>query len=97
VHINLDCTVAHDVVIEDFATISPGAHVSGNVILRQGAFIGAGTNIIEKIEVGAWSTVGAGSTVFNDIHENRVAVGVPARIIKKKIDNWYLTGNQRQE
>jgi len=90
VQVNLDCTVGHDVVIEDFATISPGSHVSGKVIIRQGAFIGTGTNIIEKIEVGAWSTVGAGSAVIKDIYENGVAVGVPARVIKKRPANWHL-------
>jgi sugar O-acyltransferase (sialic acid O-acetyltransferase NeuD family) len=96
VHINLDCTVGHDVVIEDFATISPGSHVSGKVIVRQGAFIGTGTNIIEKIEIGAWSTVGAGSAVVDDVYENSVAVGVPARIIKKKTAKWYLIKDESQ-
>jgi len=94
VQVNLDCTVGHDAVIEDFATISPGTHVSGKVIIRQGAFIGTGTNIIEKIEVGAWSTVGAGSAVIKDIHENGVAVGVPAKIINTKTKNWHLLRNE---
>jgi sugar O-acyltransferase (sialic acid O-acetyltransferase NeuD family) len=29
VHINLDCTIGHDAVLGDFATLSPGVHISG--------------------------------------------------------------------
>ncbi|MEJ2759134.1 MAG: hypothetical protein P8046_11690, partial [Anaerolineales bacterium] len=36
VHLNLDSTVGHDVVIEDYVTVSPGVHVSGNVTLKEG-------------------------------------------------------------
>ncbi len=97
VHINLACTVSHDVMIEDFVTVSPGCHLSGNVTVRSGAFVGTGANIIEKIEVGSWSTIGAGSTVLDNILENHVAVGIPARVIKTKTKNWYLPETAKTE
>jgi sugar O-acyltransferase (sialic acid O-acetyltransferase NeuD family) len=96
VHVNLDCTVGHDVVIDDFVTISPGSHLSGRVVIHQGAFIGTGTNIIENINIGAWSTIGAGSTVIADVPENSVAVGLPAKSVKKKPVDWHLTRNKQQ-
>jgi sugar O-acyltransferase (sialic acid O-acetyltransferase NeuD family) len=93
VHVNLDCTVGHDVVLEDFVTVSPGSHLSGRVAIHQGAFIGTGTNVIEGITIKAWSTVGAGSTVIADVPKNAVAVGCPARVIKKRPKNWHLLRN----
>lgn len=89
IHINLDCTVGHDVIIEDFVTIAPGAHISGNVNLQEGCFIGTGVNIIEKKTIGAWSIVGAGSTIVDDVPANTTVVGVPGRIIKTRPKDWY--------
>ncbi len=82
--LNLNCTVGHDAVIEDFCTLYPGVHVSGNVYLEEGAEIGTGTAIIQGIRIGSFTTVGAGATVVKDLPPNVVAVGVPARIIKEK-------------
>lgn len=90
VHLNLDCTVGHDAIIEDFATISPGVHVSGNVRLEEGSFIGTGANLIEGKTVGAWSVVGAGSVVVKDIPPNTTAVGNPAKVIKERPAGWHL-------
>jgi sugar O-acyltransferase (sialic acid O-acetyltransferase NeuD family) len=81
------CTVGHDVVIEDFVTIFPGVHVSGNDTIHEGSSIGVGTNIIE-IAVGAWSVVGAGTTIAKDILENTTVVGVPGKVIKTRPAGW---------
>ncbi len=90
VHLNLDCTVGHDAMLEDFVTVSPGVHVSGNVTLEKGCFIGTGANLIEGKTVGEWSVVGAGSVVVKDIPPNVTAVGIPAREIKSKPAGWHL-------
>jgi sugar O-acyltransferase (sialic acid O-acetyltransferase NeuD family) len=90
VHINLDCTIGHDAVFEDFVTLAPGVHISGNVTLSQGCNVGTGANILEKINVGSWSTVGAGSTIVRDVPSNTTVVGVPGRVIKKREGGWHL-------
>jgi len=78
------CTVGHDAIIEDFVTLYPGVHVSGNVYLEEGAEIGTGTAIIQGVRVGAWTTVGAGAVVVKDLPPGVVAVGVPAKVIREK-------------
>lgn len=90
VHLNLDCTVGHDTVIDDFATLAPGVHVSGYVDIGEGAYVGTGVNIIEKKKVGAWAVVGAGSTVISDVPANSTAVGVPAKVVKTREEGWHL-------
>jgi sugar O-acyltransferase (sialic acid O-acetyltransferase NeuD family) len=90
VHVNTASTLAHDVAVEDFATIAPGARLSGNVQVGEGANVGTGATIIEKIRVGAWSVVGAGATVVRDVPPDTTAVGCPARVIKQRPMGWHL-------
>ena len=84
VYLNLDTTVGHDVVIEDFVNVAPGCHISGNVILRRGVDLGTGAVILQGVTIGEWAVIGAGAAVVEDIPENAVAVGVPAKVVKYK-------------
>jgi len=89
VHINLSCTVGHDAVLQDFATLAPGVHISGNVTISDGAYVGTGASIIEKVSIGEWSTVGAGAVVVRDVPPNATAVGVPAKVMKTREPGWH--------
>ncbi len=82
--INLSCTIGHDSIIEDFCTLAPGVHLSGNVHIKKGSDIGAGSVVLQSRSIGPWSVAGAGSVVNTDIPPSRTAVGVPARIIDRK-------------
>jgi len=77
--INLDCTVGHDSILEDYVTLSPGCHLSGFTTVRRSAFWGTGAVSIERCEVGASSRIGAGAVVVNNIPPGVTAVGIPAR------------------
>lgn len=80
--LNLDCTVGHDSIIEDYCTIAPGVHISGNVHLEKGVDFGTGAVTVQGITIGAWSIIGAGAAVVSDIPSNVTAVGIPAKVIK---------------
>jgi sugar O-acyltransferase (sialic acid O-acetyltransferase NeuD family) len=89
VQINLDCTIGHDVVLSDFATLAPGVHVSGNVAIGRGAYIGTGAVIINgssgaSLVLGDGCVVGAGACVTRSVPERTTVVGIPAK----------ATGNQ---
>lgn len=84
VHINLNCTIGHDVVIEKYCTINPMVAINGNDHLAEGAYVGTGATFINGVSVGNWSTIGAGAVVIHDIPKHVVAVGVPAKVIKEK-------------
>lgn len=53
--------------------------------IGHGALLGAGVSVLGPITVGAGTKVGAGSVVVTDLPTHCVAVGVPARIIKRDI------------
>ncbi|NIM15417.1 MAG: acetyltransferase [Candidatus Aminicenantes bacterium] len=89
--IDTGAIVEHDAVIGDFVNISPGAVICGGVNIGWGAAVGAGATIIEKVKIGENTLVGAGSIVINDIDANVMAVGNPARVVRKrKFTETYL-------
>ncbi len=82
----------HGVVIEDYVQI--GSHCSiysistidekeGQVKLEKNCKIGSHSVIMPGIIIGENSIIGAFSFVNSDIPDNVVAVGVPAKVIKK--------------
>ena len=80
--INLDCTIGHDVIIEDYVTIYPSVNISGNCKVALCSELGTGTHIIQGKNIGKGTIIGAGTVVIRDIGDNCVAVGNPARVIK---------------
>lgn len=88
VQINLDCTIGHDVIIKDYATLAPGVHLSGCVHIGKRVYIGTGAVIIngtqnKPIVIGDDAVVGAGACVTKSIPSGETWMGVPARSIKK--------------
>lgn len=80
--INLDCTLGHDDIINDYVTIYPNVNVSGNVKVGECAELGTGMQIIQGKNIGNESIIGAGSVVIWDIPDKCTAVGSPAKPIK---------------
>lgn len=81
---NLNSTISHDVVIDEFVYVAPGAHITGNVHIEKCVWIGTGVAINQgtqslKRRIGAEATIGSGAVVVNDCEPNGVYVGVPAR------------------
>ena len=81
--ININSTIGHDAIIKDYCSIMPTVNISGNNHLHKGVYVGTGATVIHQVSVGMWTTLGAGATVVNDIPENVVAVGVPAKVIRR--------------
>jgi sugar O-acyltransferase (sialic acid O-acetyltransferase NeuD family) len=82
--INTGATVDHDNLLHDFAQISPGCNLAGNVEVGQGAFLGIGAVVIPGKTIGAFAVVGAGAVVTGNLPAHCTAVGVPARVIRQR-------------
>jgi sugar O-acyltransferase (sialic acid O-acetyltransferase NeuD family) len=82
--INTNAAIDHDCLIGDYSHVGPGVSLAGNVTVGEGAFLGIGSVAIMGSAIGRWSTVGAGAAVVHNIPDNVTAVGLPARIIKRK-------------
>ena len=54
------------------------------VIVEDGVLVGANAVVIEGVHIGKNAVVAAGAVVIEDVPENAVVAGSPARVIKKK-------------
>lgn len=83
--INLNSTIGHDTVIEDFVSVMPGVNISGNVHLSRKCYIGTGATILQgkdeenKLKIGSISVVGAGAVVTKSVEEEKIVIGSPAK------------------
>lgn len=59
-----------------------GRHERGAPIIGQNVFIGAGACILGGVKIGDNAIVGANAVVINDIPNNAVVGGIPAKILK---------------
>lgn len=82
VTLNLQCTVGHDTVINNYASIMPSVNISGEVKVGKNVYVGTGAKIINELEIGANTIVGAGAVVTKSLPANCTAVGAPAKPIK---------------
>jgi bifunctional UDP-N-acetylglucosamine pyrophosphorylase/glucosamine-1-phosphate N-acetyltransferase len=52
--------------------------------IGDGAFVGVDTMLVAPVKIGMGARTGAGSVVTKDIPEGATAVGVPARVVRRK-------------
>jgi acetyltransferase-like isoleucine patch superfamily enzyme len=53
--------------------------------IEDDVWVGAGAKILDGVKIGKGSVIGAGAVVVRDIPPYSVAVGIPARVIKKRL------------
>ena len=60
-------------------------------VIGDNVYIGTGAKILGPVKIGNNVVIGAGAVVLNDIPDNSIAVGVPAKVVKTgiKAENFY--------
>ena len=89
--IDMGVVVGGGVVIKENCHIGANAVLAGMVepyceqpvIIEKNSFIGAGAVVLEGVHIGENTIIGANAVVTEDIPENCVAVGIPAKVIKR--------------
>jgi maltose O-acetyltransferase len=74
------CIYDHDHVLPE---IKKSKFKVNPVVIGNDSWIGAHVVILKGVKIGNNVTIGAGSVVSKDIPDNSIAVGIPAKIVKK--------------
>jgi len=94
IEIGDDVWTGHHVYVTDAnhgyedTTLPPGLQFAGPkpVVIRSGAWLGHGTVVLPGATIGRNVVIGAGSIVVGDIPDFSVAVGNPARVVRRYVD-----------
>lgn len=82
--VNTGAIVEHDCILGDHVHVASGACLSGGVRVGRKSHIGVGASCIQNISIGEECLIGGGAAVAEDIPDHSVALGVPARIMKRR-------------
>jgi len=80
------CHIAHNDHIKRGAMLTACAEISGSVTIGENVWLGPGTCVNNSIEIGAECRTGIGTVVTKSQPENKVLVGVPARILRDRYE-----------
>lgn len=80
--INVNCSIGHDTIIEDYVSMMSHTAIAGDVLVGSGCYFGLHCTVINQISLGEWSKYGAGVVVVRNMPSGIVAVGSPAKVIR---------------
>lgn len=83
--VNTGAIVEHDCVVGDHVHIATGSRLCSTVRIGTGAHIGSGATVRQLITIGEGAIVGAGAVVVKNVEAWTVVVGVPARIMERRV------------
>ena len=101
IHIGSGCLIASGTVIlaHEHIFVKPdGSYYMKDTYIGNNCFIGVRSMICPGVHIGNQCVIGGGSIVTKDIPDNCMAVGVPAKVIKRGIqmnDHARLEGEFR--
>jgi len=79
-------TVAHHTNINGGCFLAPGSSIGGGVTIGSKSIVAVGASIVSKVSIGENVIISAGSAVHNDVPDNSIVEGNPAKIIGKRKD-----------
>lgn len=85
VMISMGVRIAHHSILKTGVFLSTGCNFGASIVAHECAYCGIGSTIMTGIqELGANCLIGAGAVVINNVDENAIVAGVPAKLIKYK-------------
>ena len=87
VAINTNSIIGHDITIGEHSVVSSFVNIGGACSVGASSYIGMGVQIKQGLSIGSQVIVGMGSVVFNDIPDKVIAMGNPARPMRRNEDN----------
>ena len=91
--------VAHNVIIGRNCELTAGTTIGGSTTIGDTSWMGLNCTLKNKISIGSRVIVGCGAAVINDVPDEDIVAGVPAKSIKDKVtsDQLFLMAGQLQQ
>lgn len=80
--INTSASVGSDNEIDDYTHISVGSTIGNKVCVESKSWVGIGAKVSDEVKICSVAVIGARTNVTEDIIEDGIYVGVPAKRIK---------------
>jgi len=80
--VNTAASIDHECQLGDGVHVAPGARLGGCVTVGACSTIAIGAVVLPRIRIGSNSLVGAGSLVTQDVSDDVVVYGSPARLVR---------------
>jgi len=74
--------ISHGVIIGEYTCLAGGVVVNGDVRVGESCYLGANCSIKQGIVIGDQCLIGMGSVVLNDVNDNSVLAGNPAKFLR---------------
>ncbi len=71
----------------DIPIMEQGVYTRGRLTIGDDVWLGAGAVVLDGVKVGKGCIIGAGAVVTKDLPDYSIAAGVPAKVIKSRIEN----------
>lgn len=81
--VNTRAVVEHDCEVGANVHVGPGAVLGGGVRIGSRTLIGLNASVKPNVSIGKNCVVGAGAVVVQDVCDNDIVIGVPARSISR--------------
>ncbi|HEY7109276.1 MAG TPA: LpxD N-terminal domain-containing protein [Nitrososphaeraceae archaeon] len=82
--------IAHNVTVGRNCSLTAGAIVGGSTSIGDTCWLGLNSTLKHKIRVGNKVIIGSGASVIDDIADEDIVAGVPAKSIKHKVNSEQL-------
>lgn len=83
-------TYPFNVFMDEFHYIEGHPRIKGDIVIGNDVWLGSNVKVMSGVHIGDGCIIGANAVVTKDIEPYSVAVGVPAKVIKKRFDDTII-------
>lgn len=90
-------TYPFNALIDEFDYIKGHPRIKGDIVVGNDVWLGSNVKVMSGVHIGDGCIIGANAVVTKDVEPYSLAVGVPAKVIKKRFDDTIIDAFKTME
>ncbi len=82
--LNTNSSLGHEGIMKDYSSLSSNATIGGGAVIGECSVVALSATVLHSRKIGEHTIIGSGAVVVQDIPSYVVALGTPAKIVKKR-------------